>query len=53
MGNSCLYKKKEVQTERNLQYETKTTNFGLITQKKVYLHKDDQKKLFRRSLHFK
>ena len=41
----CLYKKeKEVKKERNLQYETKTTNFGLITQKRVYLHEDGNKK---------
>ena len=53
MGNSCLCKKTKVQKERNLQYETKTTNFGLITHKTVYLHQDNQKKLFRRSLHFK
>jgi len=53
MGNNCLCKKKEVQNNRNLQYETKTTNFGLIIQKRVYLHQDDDKKLLRRSLHFK
>jgi len=53
MGNNCLCKKKEVEKEINLQYETKTTNFGLIIQKKVYLHQDDNKKILRRSLHFK
>lgn len=53
MGNNCLYQKKEVKNERNLQYETKVSHFGIITQKTVYLHNNDQKTLFRRSLHFK
>jgi hypothetical protein len=53
MGNSCLSKKKKVNKEINLQYETNITNFGLITQKTVYLHQGEKKKISRRSFHFK